>query len=78
MDRQQVFSLYYHPSFGGPKVYLDGSNDRDLNLYDATDLANDNASSMPEQYIYVENAATLKIVYAVINRNGTLVKSDRR
>ena len=71
-----MFSVYYVPNFTTQdKVHLDGTKETPRHKYHAVDLARENASAMPEQYIFVENFHTGMIVYRVINRNGHLIES---
>lgn len=69
--------IVYMWGVGGKKLYMDGTYGSGVNLATAKELANDNASSMPNTYFFVREWDELgEIVYSVINRNGILEITD--
>lgn len=64
------FKIYYYSPTS--KVYLDGSASQGYSYEYATALARDNASSMPNVRIYVENGDTMKDDKSFFNNRHTI------
>ena len=64
------YKIYYYRN--GRRVYLDGSASEGYSYNTAVMFARDNASSMPNRRIYIENGDTGQDESSYVNQSGVI------
>lgn len=71
---KNFYQIYYHGPKG--KIFLDGTDKNYKNYRQAKNFALENASAMPDVYIFVRHHAANDPMYSVVNVNSTLIETE--